>query len=361
MMRVSGVPVLLLGHLWSRIIIEQCYGLTYEDVKTAGSGVEFSPMELFTLKQEDLEQSLVYLGKDSLSLEQASSIWKALVKAYGDVSEIPDKCLQQLGWIASGIPLEDISNITVTEIDTIAALGQFHNLSLTQLTALAAQVHKSWAAKEPEDYTCYDLIALQHILCGFNRTAIERIHPSLTALAAQVHKSWAAKEPEDYTCYDLIALQHILCGFNRTAIERIHPSAYSKAAKTLGGLKYCPMEILQGLATLAIDSAAFGNTALWTPAQVNAVGCVLGGLDMSYIASIPAKSLEFLTPDAARCIPPQLIKAMSAAQKEKLQSTATTHFSREQRAALSSYMQVTHCMTNSSEIDCSSSPREFVP
>jgi hypothetical protein len=49
-------------------------------VKTAGSGVEFSPMELFTLKQEDLEQSLVYLGKDSLSLEQASSIWKALVK-----------------------------------------------------------------------------------------------------------------------------------------------------------------------------------------------------------------------------------------------------------------------------------------
>jgi hypothetical protein len=42
--------------------------------------------------------------------------------------------------------------------------------------------------------------------------------------------------------------------------------------------------------------------------QVNAIGCVLGGLDVSYIASIPAKSLEFLTPDSARCIPPQLIK-----------------------------------------------------
>jgi hypothetical protein len=54
-------------------------------------------------------------------------------QAYGDVSEIPDKCLQQLGWVASGIPLEDISNMTVTEIDTIAALGQFHNLSLTQV------------------------------------------------------------------------------------------------------------------------------------------------------------------------------------------------------------------------------------
>jgi hypothetical protein len=45
-------------------------------------------------------------------------------------------------------------------------------------------------------------------------------------------------------------------------------SSGSKAAKTLGGLKYCPMEILQGLATLATNSEAFGNTALWTPIQV---------------------------------------------------------------------------------------------
>jgi hypothetical protein len=61
-------------------------------------------------------------------------------QAYGDVSEIPDRCLQQLGWVASGIPLEDISNITVTEIDTIAALGQFHNLSLTQV-CISSQIN----------------------------------------------------------------------------------------------------------------------------------------------------------------------------------------------------------------------------
>lgn len=55
-------------------------------------------------------------------------------QAYGDVSEIPNEQLQQLGWIASGIPPEDISNLTLTEIDTIAALGQFHNLSLSQVS-----------------------------------------------------------------------------------------------------------------------------------------------------------------------------------------------------------------------------------
>jgi hypothetical protein len=42
--------------------------------------------------------------------------------------------------------------------------------------------------------------------------------------------------------------------------------------------------------------------------QVNTIGCVLGGLDATSIASIPVTSLEYLTPDAARCIPPYLIK-----------------------------------------------------
>jgi len=62
------------------VYIEQCCGLTYEDVKAAGTGVAFSPMELLTLKKRDLEQGLVYLGKDILSVEQASALWTGLVK-----------------------------------------------------------------------------------------------------------------------------------------------------------------------------------------------------------------------------------------------------------------------------------------
>jgi hypothetical protein len=58
----------------------------------------------------------------------------SIQQAYGDVSEIPNEHLQQLGWIASGIAPEDISNLTLTEIDTIAALGQFHNLSTSQVS-----------------------------------------------------------------------------------------------------------------------------------------------------------------------------------------------------------------------------------
>ena len=49
-------------------------------MKAAGTGAAFSPRELLTLKKQDLEQGLVYLGKDILSSEQASAVWKALVK-----------------------------------------------------------------------------------------------------------------------------------------------------------------------------------------------------------------------------------------------------------------------------------------
>jgi len=49
-------------------------------VKAAGTGAAFSPMELLTLKKEDLKPGLVYLGKDILSAEQSSALWTALVK-----------------------------------------------------------------------------------------------------------------------------------------------------------------------------------------------------------------------------------------------------------------------------------------
>jgi len=70
------------------------------------------------------------------------------------------------------------------------------------------------------------IIQQNYILCHSVQPLILMFVFQLSALAEQVHNSWAAKEPEDYTCYDLVALQHILCGFNRTIIEKIHPSAY---------------------------------------------------------------------------------------------------------------------------------------
>lgn len=53
---------------------------------------------------------------------------------YEGISNIPENDLQQLGWIARSIPVRDIANLTIGDIDTIAAFGQYHNLSHAQVS-----------------------------------------------------------------------------------------------------------------------------------------------------------------------------------------------------------------------------------
>nr|CAD7578551.1 unnamed protein product [Timema californicum] len=128
---------------------------------------------------------------------------------HGDVNAVPEQSLQHLGWATAGINPEDFFNITFSEVDTIAALGQFHGLNGKQVQVSAAS------------YT----FALFH--SSIKSAVIIFLGTSwLTALAEAVRCSWSYKEPEDFTYYDLTYLQHILCGFNRTEIERIHPKAY---------------------------------------------------------------------------------------------------------------------------------------
>nr|CAD7416445.1 unnamed protein product [Timema poppensis] len=139
----------------------------------------------------------------------------------------------------------------------------------------------------------------------------------MTALAEAVRCSWSYKEPEDFTYYDLTYLQHILCGFNRTEIERIHPKAYKEAAYELGQLKNCPIEVLEGLATLATQ--AFGTTSSWTDTQIKLIGCVLAGLD-SQINLISARAMEGLTSETSHCISQYSVKPKHEAHKSMVSS-----------------------------------------
>lgn len=52
----------------------------------------------------------------------------------GSVEEIPDSELRQLGWVLRDVPLEGLGNLTLNEVDTIAALGQYRNLSEQQVS-----------------------------------------------------------------------------------------------------------------------------------------------------------------------------------------------------------------------------------
>lgn len=188
--------------------------------------------ELQSLSRQDVINCLSHLGKEKLTLSEASFIWQSIIDYYSGIPNIPEGTLEMLHWVTIAIQPEDYENITLSTLDVITNFGYDYGLSTDQLLAI-----------------------------------LER-----------VRLDFGAKQPEDYTGYDLSALGQILCLFNKSEIERIHPKAYKEAALVIGKLKNCNFEVLQGFANLAIEKNAFGQPDSWTKSTVATLGVVAAHL-----------------------------------------------------------------------------------
>lgn len=93
-------------------------------------------------------------------------------------------------------------------------------------------------------------------------------------IVEHVRSEWADKKPEDYSQFDLISLNQILCFFNKTEINRIHPDAYKNAAKVIGKLQNCNPEVIQAFANLSIHPKAFGSPNTWSKFDVRLISLV---------------------------------------------------------------------------------------
>ncbi|XP_041986338.1 uncharacterized protein LOC121738391 [Aricia agestis] len=180
------------------------------------------------MKAKDVADCAVQLGRHKLDVVEAEYIWHAIIEQYEGVPSVPRDVLTKLNWVTIAIKAEEYSNMTLSDIDLVANFGKDYSLNDDQLSAIASRVREDFGNKEPEDYTVYDLTALRQILCAFNRSEI----------------------------------------------ERIHPSAYKEAASVIGKLKRCPPEVLQGFAALATEKTAFGPTSSWTNSTIEALGSV---------------------------------------------------------------------------------------
>nr|CAD7451063.1 unnamed protein product [Timema bartmani] len=66
--------------------------------------------------------------RSSIFFCREGSTTQKINNVHGDVNAVPEQSLQHLGWATAGINPEEFFNITFSEVDTIAALGQFHGL-----------------------------------------------------------------------------------------------------------------------------------------------------------------------------------------------------------------------------------------
>lgn len=202
--------------------------LTCNEILEAPEEKTWSFVELQTVAPKDIVSCLVHISKEKMQMQEAEYIWKVIVKFFGGVGNIPERILMQLHWVTVAVTPEDMYNITFNSVDIIQNFGLDFQLTYQQLDVIADRVREDWGGKEPEDYSHYDLIALGQILCAFNRSEI----------------------------------------------ERIHPEAYKEAASVLGKLNNCNPEVLKGLATLAIQNNAFGSPTNWDENLSDIIGVV---------------------------------------------------------------------------------------
>ncbi|CAH0402179.1 unnamed protein product [Chilo suppressalis] len=210
----------------SQIII--AHGLTCNEVLEFPDSKKLSLAELQTLQPQETVQCLAHLGKERLLKEEADYIWQSIVTFFSGIANVPESVMILLHWVTPALTPDDYYNLTLSNVDVIQNFGFNYGLEEDQLAAIADRVREDFAGKEPEDYTFYDLIALRQILCAFNQSEI----------------------------------------------ERIHPAAYREAAGTIGKLENCKPEVMQGFANLAVQPRAFGPPARWPETLIHTLGKV---------------------------------------------------------------------------------------
>lgn len=216
--------------------ITSIYALTCNEILNLPPDKKLSLSELQSIQPKDIIDCLAFLGKEEMAKPEAEFIWHSLIRFYNGISNIPENILEILHWVTPAVTPTEYSNMTLSNIDVIQNFGLNYNLDMDQLSAIADRVREDFAGKEPEDFTYYDLSSLRQILCAFNRSEI----------------------------------------------ERIHPSAYRDAARIIGKLENCNPEVMMGFASLAVQETAFGLPSKWTEVVKQALGKVVDFLPQDY-------------------------------------------------------------------------------
>lgn len=215
------IPILIL-----LIVAQSIFSLTCDEILEMPAEKKLTVQDLESTPAKEIVKCVAQLGREQLGNEEATVIWKSIAQHFGGITEIPDSVLMLLHWITAAIAPEDYANMTLSNIDVIQNFGLNYNLNDAQLSAIADRVREDFAGKEPEDYTYYDLTALRQILCAYNRSEIERIHPTV----------------------------------------------YREAALLVSKLQSCSPEVLAGFAALAVKKEAFGSPSTWSEATSEIVG-----------------------------------------------------------------------------------------
>ncbi|KAG2470764.1 CTSL2 protein, partial [Polypterus senegalus] len=269
------------------------------------SSVQFtlpSAWDLESLKSmstDDFINCLETFGQDPhFQPENLSQLLLRVKQIFGPAASLPSKTIKFLGLIATGFTENELMQLDLSDLTTVATLGKIEIWSSQQLSAL---------------YTAY------------------------------LNSSKQTSGSFDVSV--LVALGYIICGSKVSDISVMNPVEFSKAVLWIGKLKLsCSENQLEEMAKLLMHSLAFGPASNWHGDTFLEIGTIAAGLPDFVLSSLVKEQIESLTPLAISSIPPsKLSVAFSPTQIQMFtynQGVAVTAdqllaLDSQQRAALS--------------------------
>ncbi|XP_067162218.1 otoancorin [Apteryx mantelli] len=257
-----------------------------EIIKLAEANAFWSVQELKCMDAETFDKNVELLGTVSgFSSSQLIVLKEKAKQVWGSLPDWKSYHIVSLGRIALALTENEIEELDLHSIDTISALSQQTEWTLTQARS---------------------------ILQGF----LEDSGHTISTLRS----------------FDLVGLGAILCALNSTEIMSVRSAEFSAAAARIG-LLFCSTPVLKQFKKMA--ESVFGIATSWNSSILQEIGTIAGGLNEDELKAFDKNLMPYFQPEAIRHIPAEIFQALSPEQIANLGPENAARVTKSQRERLS--------------------------
>ncbi|NXY29665.1 OTOAN protein, partial [Pomatorhinus ruficollis] len=236
-----------------------------EIIKLGEANVFWSVQELKCMDPGTFDKNVELLGTVSgFNSSQLTTLKEKAKQVWGLLPDWRSYQIISLGRIALALTEQEITELDLHSIDTVSALSQQTEWTLTQARA---------------------------ILQGF----LDDSGQTISTLKS----------------FDLVGLGAVLCALNSTEITSIRTAEFSAAIARIG-LLFCSTPALRQFKKMT--ESVFGAATSWNGSVLQEIGTIAGGLNEDELKAFDKSLMPYFQPSAVRHIPPEIFQALSPEQ-----------------------------------------------
>ncbi|NXB69872.1 OTOAN protein, partial [Donacobius atricapilla] len=236
-----------------------------EIIKLGEANVFWSVQELECMDPGTFDKNVVLLGAVSgFNSSQLTALKEKAKQVWGLLPDWRSYQIISLGRIALALTEREITELDLHSIDTVSALSQQTEWTLTQARA---------------------------ILQGF----LDDSGQTISTLKS----------------FDLVGLGAVLCALNSTEITSIRTAEFSAAIARIG-LLFCSTPVLRQFKRMT--ESVFGAATSWNGSVLQEIGTIAGGLNEDELKAFDKGLMPYFQPSAVRHLPPEIFQALSPEQ-----------------------------------------------